>query len=244
MAKNLKERATSFLQQYQRENPATYAAAEQAIGAVLIADGIFGLDNPLGRDRRPGIFGTLVGIAMGVLFMFIPKIVNGLTQFDKMTATTEATVIEVGTNTSSNTCSMKVHYTVSGKEYTQQSTSTSSSNCSLTAGKSIVINYDPTNPGFWEYNIKTLDRFLQIFFWAGLLAFVSSIITFFIRLLSIIFGWKLLKDGRRNAANLPQGTNMQTVIDEIKHNFSASVFGFRQGPATAPAPNNPDVPTQ
>ena len=37
---------------------------------------------------------------------------------------------------------------------------------------------------------------------------------------------KLLKDGRKNAAQLSGGTNMQTMIDEIKKNFTASIFGF------------------
>ena len=39
-----------------------------------------------------------------------------------------------------------------------------------------------------------------------------------------------LKDGRKNAASLPAGTNLQTMIDEVKKDFTASIFGFGTGP--------------
>jgi hypothetical protein len=40
---SLKGQATSFLDQYKQQSPATFAAAEQAIGGVLIADGFIGI---------------------------------------------------------------------------------------------------------------------------------------------------------------------------------------------------------
>jgi hypothetical protein len=96
----------------------------------------------------------------------------------------------------------------------------------LVQGQTITINYDPTNPGSWIYGANTIKDFLWIFFFAGILSLAYSIILFFIRLFSIIFGWKLLKDGRKNASNLPEGTNLQTMVDEIKQNFTANIFGF------------------
>ena len=231
---SLKQKAINFLEPYKTKGPATYAAAEQAIGAILITDGFIGIDNPFGQKKRPGIFGTIGGIVLGVIFMFIPTFFGNISGINDMTAVTSATVVSVGqanytrnsNGSSSASCPLTVSYSVNSQEYTNQSSISSSNYCSLSAGQIITINYNPANPGSWAYGAKTISNFLQIFFWAGLLALISSIITFFIRLFSIIFGWKLLKDGRKNAASLPAGTNLQTMIAEIKQNFVSLIFGF------------------
>ena len=231
---SLKQQAINFLDPYKEKGPATYAAAEQAIGAILITDGFIGIENPFGRKKRPGIFGTIGGIILGIVFMFVPTIIGNVSGISSMTETTSAMIISVGQPTytknsdgqSSSTCSFSASYLVNGKEYTWPSSISSSDSCALSQGQTITINYNPANPSSWVYGAKTITGILTVFFWVGLLALISSVITFFIRLLSIIFGWKLLRDGRKNAANLPAGTSLQTVINEIKQNFTASVFGF------------------
>ncbi|MEI7690082.1 MAG: DUF3592 domain-containing protein [bacterium] len=255
----LKKQATSFLEQYKQQSPATYAAAEQAIGAILILDGLVGIDNPLGSNKRPGIFGTLLGLVIGIVFLFVPTVFGNLSGTDKMTATTSATVVAVGMNTGSSdsnnsgTCPLTARYTVNGKEYTKQSSMSSSSNCSLSEGQTITINYNPDFPSSWANDVKSFGFFLQIFFWAGMFVIISSIVTFIIRLLSIIFGWKLLKDGRKLAATLPKDTNFQTLINEIKQNFVGTVFSFggsgvkstfvpTQTTAQSSVQNNPPTP--
>lgn len=250
---SIKQHAINFLEPYKTKEPASYAAAEQAIGAVLITDGFIGIDNPFGRKKRPGIFGTIGGMILGIIFMFIPTIAGNITGINQMTATTSATVVSIGqasyTKTSnggsSATCQLTVSYLVNGQTYSQQSSISSSNYCSLTPGQIISINYNPTSPGSWIYGANTISTIFQIFYWAGLLVLISSIITFFIRLFSIIFGWKLLKDGRKNAANLPPGTNLQTMIDEIKRNFTSSIFSFggTQNSVTPPyIPGTPSSP--
>jgi hypothetical protein len=247
---SLKQHAINFLEPYKTKEPATYAAAEQAIGAILMTDGFIGIDNPFGRKKRSGIFGTIGGMILGVIFMFIPTIFGNISGINSMTATTSATVVSVGqasytssgNGRSSGACPLTVSYSVNGQAYTQQSSISSSNYCSLTPGQLITINYNPASPGSWIYGAKTINSILQIFFWVGLLALISSIITFFIRLFSIIFGWKLLKDGRKNAAGLPPGTNLQSMIDEIKKDFTSSVFGFGGAQGIAAPGNIPNPP--
>jgi drug/metabolite transporter (DMT)-like permease len=242
MFSSLKTRATDFIEPYKEKNPATYAAAEQAVGAILIADGFMGTPHPMGGKGRAGIFGTISGMVIGIIFMLVPTFFGNITGINNMTATTSATVVSVGTavststNNGGSTCPLTASYTVNGTPYMQQSSADSSSACGLVQGQTITINYDPANPGSWMYGANTIKYFLWIFFFAGLFSLVSSIILFFIRLFSIIFGWKLLKDGRKNASTLPPGTNLQTMVDEIKQNFTASVFGF--GSAANPSIND------
>ncbi|HET7320484.1 MAG TPA: DUF3592 domain-containing protein, partial [Candidatus Saccharimonadales bacterium] len=251
---NLKGEATSFLNKYKSENPAAYAAAEQAVGGLLILDGFIGIDNPLGGKKRPGIFGSLTGVVVGVVFMLAPTFFGNVTGINKLTATTNATIVSVGqpqvsqtrnsngTTSTSSSCSATAKYTVNGKTYTQQSSMSSSGMCGFTVGATIPINYDPANPGNWGSDIKTVKTIFKVFFWAGLAVVVSSIVTFLIRLASIIFGWKLLKNGRALAKTLPPGTDLSGTIKQIEHEFKTSLFGFGGGTPTAPAATPPVVP--
>jgi hypothetical protein len=244
---NLKKQAQDFLGQYKTENQATYAAAQQAIGGLLILDGFTGIDNPFGGKDRPGIFGSLIGIVVGFVFVFMPVIFNSFSGTDKMTAATSATVVSVkqdstASSDSGSTCTAVAKYSVGGTEYSQVSSFGSSYYCSLTPGSTININYNPNNPGAWGYNIKSISNFMKIFSVVGVIVVISSLVTFAIRLLSIVFGWKLLKSGRALAKTLPEGTNIDTVVNEIKQNFAKSVFNFGGSNTPTPAPTPSQVP--
>lgn len=220
----IKKAATGFLEKYKSENPATYAAAEQAIGGILILDGFIGIDNPLGGKKRPGIFGSLIGVVVGIVFILVPTFFNNISGIKDMTATTTATVVSV--NNSESACSVTAKYFVNGTEYNQTSSSASSGNCSLTKGSTIQINYNPSSPGAWDTSTKSYNLIMTLFVILGVIAIISGIVTFIIRLLSIIFGWKLLQHGRKLAKELPEGTNIETVINEIKQEFSKTLFNF------------------
>lgn len=247
--KNIKSHAEQFLSKYKSENPATFAASQQAIGGLLVLDGFIGIDNPLGGKKRSGIFGSLIGIVVGLVFVLGTGFIGNLFGVNKLTAATTATVVSVSqpttttTNTNNNSsssgsCTARARYTVNGKEYTQTASSGSSSACSLTQGQTININYDPNNPGVWAYDLNTVKTVLKIFPIVGAIVAITSLVTFVIRLLSIIFGWKLLKSGRALAKTLPAGTDLSTIKNEIRQNFAESVFGVGgySQKATKPAP--------
>jgi hypothetical protein len=255
--KNIKNHAEQFLGNYKSQNPATFAAAQQAIGGLLILDGFVGIDNPLGGKKRSGVFGSLIGLVVGLVFLFGSGFFGNLFGINKLTATTTATVVSVSqptaTSTDSNgstsggSCTPQAKYTVNGKEYMQTSSSGSSSACSLTPGQTININYDPASPGAWAYDLNTVKTVLKIFPIVGAIVAVTSLVTFVIRLLSIIFGWKLLKSGRALAKTLPAGTDISTIKNEIEQNFAKSVFGMGgngQVPAQSAPSQSPQPPQQ
>jgi hypothetical protein len=234
----VKAAAQGYLDQYKQQDPAAYAAAQQAIGGVLILDGLIGIDNPFEGRKRSGIFGSLIGIFMGTVFLFVPMIFNGISGLNKMTATTTATVVSIKQDTSSSSdsgssCTAVAQYDVDGKQYQQQSSFGSGSFCGLTPGSTIPISYDPNNPGAWGYQVQMISNIMKIFPIAGAIVAISSFVTFIIRLLSIYFGWKLLQSGRALAKTLPAGTDLNTVIAEIKRGFTQHLFNF--GGGTAPA---------
>lgn len=227
--KSIKNQAEQFLNGYKTDNPATFAAAQQAIGGLLILDGVIGIDNPLGGTRRSGIFGSLMGIALGLVFVLSGNFMSNVFGLNSMSATTTATVTSVNqpsSSSSDSSCTLQAAYTVAGKEYTQTSSSSSSSACGLTVGQTITINYDPNSPGKWAYDVGTLKALLNIFPIVGAIVALISLVTFVIRLLSIIFGWKLLRSGRALAKTLPAGTDLSTIKNEIRQNFAKSIFGM------------------
>lgn len=236
--KSLKNQATSFLDQYKQKSPATYAAAEQAVGAILITDGLVGIEPPFAGNKRPGIFGTLGGIAFGIVFMFIPTFIGSLSDTNNMTKATTATVtvVEESGDSEDNSCYIKAKYTVNGKEYISSSGMSSPDNCYLSRGEVIDIKYNPDKPLSWSNSTGSINMFLQVFFWAGALTTIGSLFRFVIRLFSIVFGWKLVKEGRELAKTLPSDTNLKTIIDEIKQNFIKYIFNFGNivTPATEP----------
>lgn len=233
--KNIKNHAEQFLSTYKSENPATFSAAEQAIGGLLILDGFVGINNPLGGKKRSGIFGSLICIVVGLALVLETGLIGDLFGINRLTATTTATVASVrqpaytntGNNNNSNggTCTVQARYTVNGKLYTRTALNVSNSFCSLKQGQNININYDPNNPGAFAYDLSTVKTILIV----GGIIFIISLVTFAHRLFSIIFGWKLLKNGRVLAKTLPAGTDLSTIKNEIRHNFTKSVFGMGMG---------------
>ncbi len=225
LMKSLKKQAQGYLSQYKNENPEKYAAALQAIGGVLIADGLVGLENPFGSKKRSGIFGTLLAMGLSIVFMLVPVFLNRISGIDKLTEKTTATIQAVNRG-ADNSCSVTATYTVNGKSYTQNSSYSSSELCTLVQGSTAEIDYNPDNPGAWGYNTGTISFVINIFFFAGLAFLLSSLFTFTVRLLSIIFGWKLLREGRKLAASLPSGSaDLSGLINDIKDSFKKVVFG-------------------
>lgn len=229
----IKESAESFLNQYKTSSPATYAAAQQAVGGLLVLDGFVGIDSPFGQKKRSGILGSFIGIFVGIGLIIGMSFFINLTGLEKLTATTNATVTEVSQpvrastdNNSSSSCTLRAMYVVNGTEYNQTSSSGSSSACGLTVGQTVQIKYDPSNPGAWGYDTDTAKIIFKIFPIVGALIAISSLITFIIRLLSIIFGWKILKSGRALAKTLPPETDLTTIKNEIRQNFTKQLFGL------------------
>ncbi len=236
-----------------------YAAALEAIGGLLIFDGFFGLPHPFGGQKRSGIFGSVLGVVFGLIFMMVPTFFGNLSGINNLKATTTATVVSnhqsqsqsttsSGGTTTTTTCQPVVKYVVDGRQFEGPSVDSSSLMCSFVPNQVITINYNPKNPVQWSGDVKTFGSFMKIFFFAGLFVVISSAFLFIFRLLSIIFGWKILKSGRNLAKTLPPGTNLTGTISQIESEFKSFLFGvsgqnpvwqnFNNQPFSNPQPAN------
>ncbi len=236
--KSLRNTAQSFLEQYKQKNPATYAAALQVVGGLLIVDGFIGIDNPFGGRKRPGILGAFIGIIVSIGLIFSGPIMSKISGLDKMTASTQGEVVSVseprqechtdseGRESCDSVCDMEVQYTVAGKAYNSKPSVSSGSGCQHTEGQTITIKYNPGEPSAWttQEAQDNMSLFAKIAVLVGVVISLISLFTFVIRFLSIFFGWKLLRQGRTLVKTLPEGTNLTTISSEIKQNFLQTAF--------------------
>lgn len=196
--------------------------AAQLAGGALIADGLIGLENPLKRKQsRVGIFGSLVPIVVGVIFLFVATtFLSEMTPYKDGVMTT-GNVTDVNRSTSrdsdgnqTTTCGVIVDYEVDGVKYTVQSSYSSNSFCGL-QGRSIEVSYRPEVPA--EGRIITGETKLvrNIFFWSGLFAVVSGLGLFVVRLGSIVFGVWLFFWGKKRAAGAAE-QDVRGVLERLQ----------------------------
>ena len=213
------------------EDDQTRAAGKQAAGAAMVADGLFGLENPLdGKEKRVGIGGALIMALFGLAFM-----VGGYLIGQSMFAADDGDVVVTGVivdfteNTrtrdgdTSTMYSPVVEYSdpASGEVY-EVSTGWSSSS-RPTIGNDVEVAFSPDNPA----GGKVLSQTGSWISWAvvavGALVFLIGIGKFLVRLATIGFGVKLFFDGRRErkeagddrsvVAALVDGA--QDVVDDV-----------------------------
>lgn len=199
------------------EQPAARGAAKMTAGAVLVAEGLFGVvRNRLRRRGRGsgGVFGSAVGIVIGVVFIVVGSFMA--TDIDDEQRTT-GTVIDVDqhVNDEGNTQYTPTYaYEVDGQEYSLRSSVSTSRQPSI--GSEVEIGYDPTDPNVAQRVDGIEGNFHLIFMGVGGLVVLISFVQLLISLALLIFGIKLFNDGRRERAE----------AGEDKQGFFADLFSL------------------
>jgi hypothetical protein len=181
-------------------------------GGALIADGVVGFG-----PNRQGIFGSLVGIAVGTamaigIALFIAP---GMSEQSTLTnpVNAQATVVDVqrvstqnvddrGKPTSTSTsCSVLIRYTTMDGQAIESGTPYSSSSlCSYSPGQSVDITYDARKPATFQGLDSTgdvINRWLPwIFVAVGVIIAVSSLWTLIVRATQIGGGIYLIRRSR------------------------------------------------
>jgi hypothetical protein len=175
-------------------NPASAAAspppvpASVAAGGALLVDGLVGLPSPNGHRR--GVFSSLNGIALGLVFVALSFIVpSGTTTPANKSATATGAVTRVqisqggppasGSTPTPSTCVPVAEFGVSGKTYTTASGPVGFLPCPWRVGQQVAVAYDPASPaGAMIPNQEWAHYLPWIFAGFGALMTIGSLISF------------------------------------------------------------------
>ncbi|MDG4795746.1 DUF3592 domain-containing protein [Micromonospora sp. WMMD1082] len=170
-----------------------------AAGAVLVTDGLIGIDLPGGR-KRAGIFGSLVLIVIGVVFVWFGLWWNSQQQPFPDGVSTTATVTEFTTSRGSEGQTMyrrTLTFTTEAGERIEIAESQQSSKRPV-IGSVATVSYLPQDPG--SARVVPDNPWLPYsFIAAGALAGVFGVVIFCVRLTSLITGIYLLTTAKRQA---------------------------------------------
>lgn len=229
-AREVVGKAKDVVAEYDAQSPHTAGQVRQTIGGLLIADGLVGLENPLGGRSRPGIFGHMFQALFGLIFVVVGFSVHAMIS-PEGDATTTGTITKViySTGEDGNTCSLTAEFWVGDVPYRAATTHSSSSFCSENVGGTVDIRYDSANPADADIDDNVLTWFILIFPAAGLLVMIPSLVGLTFSAAAIFFGWRLLRTGRAMSAANPATTTDQGIVAEAKEKFLAMVVPLRLG---------------
>lgn len=240
------------------EDPAARAAAKQAAGAVLVAEGVTGTirrtagnlgRRASGRETNRGsggLIGGIMGIVFGAVFMLAGSFMSPPDDLIEVPGEISG-VIETTNSDGDRAYRAEYVYEVEGRTFEATSAVTTSSRPAV--GTSVTIGYPPQDPAAGRRIDGVEGAFHRIFFWTGVFIVVSSVVSLVISLVLIVVGVKLFRDGRRERleAGSEQGL-FADLLSIVKQRSqldpaltAAGVAGAGQGPlatpgATAPAP--------
>ena len=187
------------------EDPAARGAAKMTAGAVLVAEGLFGVIRSGARrvSRRGrrnnksvgGILGGIIGVVVGVVFIVIGSAMAPAELPDEVATQGVIADVETSRNSDGDRMYSPIYsFEVDGREYTFGSSMRSSSR--PTIGQEVEIAYSASDPR----NARRTDGLESKVHWAfiggGIFVLLMSLVSLAISIALIVFGIILFKSGR------------------------------------------------
>ncbi len=195
------------------EDPASRGAAKMTAGAVLVAEGLFGiarraLSRGRGRGRRGrgGLLGGVIGLVIGIVFIVIGAAMAPDAPDDEVAVTGRIVEVETSRNNDGETRFSPIYsYQVEGREYRLHSAMRSSVRPQI--GSEVRIGYSAANPENARRTDGLESRVHWLFAGAGIILLAVSLVSLAISIALIVFGIMLFRSGRadRRAAGEPSG---------------------------------------
>lgn len=215
---------------YESTDPHTAGQVRRAVGGVLVADGLVGLEVPGGRRTRPGLVGALGGVVFGLVFVAIGLfLANAGPDTDSSTSGTVVSTDRQRDSDGDTVCGLTAVFTVDGREYRADSTGRSDSNCSKVIGDSVRVNYSAADPTRGETDDPTSAWFPWVFVGVGAMVALSSIGTAVVRGVSVVAGLRLVSSGTRLAREHPRPVDDGGAVEAARRAVTESLRGLGGG---------------
>lgn len=221
-------------------DPASRGAAKMTAGGLLIAEGLFGIvsdtANPFDGDKKGrGLFGSLVGMAIGGVLIFLSlTLMAPDVPADEVVTTGTIADVETRRDSDGDTMHVAVYaYDVDDETYTLRSSMSSSAR--PTVGKQVEIGYSASAPDNAR-RVGGLDGNAHLIATgAGVLALLVSGVSFLISVALTGFGVKLFVDGRRDraAAGETKEGFFKDLLDLFRSDAHTELAGQTGTPFTA-----------
>lgn len=218
------------------DDPAARGAAKMTAGAVLFAEGMFGTIRSVGSKGSGGLIGGLVGIVAGGVFIVMSQ---WMTPGFEDQVLTEGQIVDMREGYSDGRVNYSPVYAFTAADREYEFTSSISSSSRPVLGERVQIAYSVSDPRN-AYRADGIDgNFHNIFFGAGVLIVVLSVLSVLISIALIAFGIWLFLQGRndRRSAGATQGffTDLFSLASKARQGevkieeTAAGIAGASQG---------------
>ncbi len=184
------------------EDPAARGAAKMTAGAVLVAEGLFGVARGAAnrvRGRRKngpgGLLGGIISVCVGVVVIGIGLFMAPEDLPDQVNTQGEIVDVESRRNSEGQTMHTPVYaFEVDGREY--RFSAMGSSSVRPTIGQSVDIAYSESDPRNARRTDGIEGAFHWIFIGVGALVVVTALFSLAISVALIVLGIMLFRSGR------------------------------------------------
>jgi hypothetical protein len=206
-----------------KDEPYVRGRAAQLAGSALLADGLVGLENPVGKNSRLGVFGGLVMLIIGILALGpVASFAEGYNPYVDGTTVIGTVASVTAPSGDGNTCAITYSYDFGGQTYARASSYSSSGLCDRYVGEPLEVSVDPGEPA--RGRLVTAGETLAAT-WiprAPWLLIVGGAWTTLVRTIQIIVGIRLLLWGRRTVKGSVATGDDAAILAELKAAWGSS----------------------
>jgi hypothetical protein len=200
-----------------KDEPYVRGRAAQLAGTALLADGLVGLENPVGKNSRLGIFGGLVMLIIGILALGpVGSFAEGFDPYADGTPVVGTVATVTAPSGDGNTCSITYTYEFDGQSYTRAAGYSSSGLCERYVGEPLEVSVSPAAPAAGRL-ITTGGTLAAT--WiprAPWLLILGGAWTVLVRAVQIVVGIRLLLWGRRTVRDTAATGDDASILAELR----------------------------
>jgi hypothetical protein len=213
-----------------RDQPAVRGRAAQLAGTALLADGLVGLENPVGRNSRLGILGGAIMLVVGIVLLGPARSLGaGLDAYPDGESLVGTVATVSAPSGDGSTCTITYTYSYGGQPYTRAAGYSSSGLCDRVVGDPVEVSVAPSDPA--RGRLVTTGGTIAATWLprAPWLLIVGGAWTFLVRLVEIVVGLRLLLWGRRTVRGSSGTADDAAILAELQAAWGAPL------PRTRPA---------
>ena len=216
-----------------RSDASTQSATKEAAGAVLIAEGIVGIENPFTSRSRGGLYSSLIGVLVGVGLFFYAPIVGSLLTGDADDVRVDGVVVDsievVTTQDDGTELTMwqpVLEYVDPATESTYTYRSSNNENERPRVGDTAQMAFPAENPA-GAIVVESWGQWVRRGIVAlGVFIVITGITTFVMRAGALVAGFHLLRNGR---AERREHGDTRSTIEVIKDSASEIIGRVESG---------------